>query len=202
MAGEYVAKNLKPRQVLDEVQIQQLVDGAKSAHRVRLEEAGNLGHLGHAWCEAYMKGYNPATPVNEDLRGITEAFLKFVDKYDIEPMQAERKLYSREMNVAGTTDLTAMFDGSLAILDYKTGSSGIYNEAFIQLGAYSSMYFEETGDQPQVHVVVNITKAGELNVGICEDVARSERAFRDAWSLNNALAQVEKDRKWMVQRIS
>jgi hypothetical protein len=201
MSAEFIEKNLKPGQVLDEVEIKTLVAGCKDAHRSKTEKAADIGTMGHNWCEDYVKGKNPATPINEDLRGITDAFLHFLDEYDIEPLRAERKLYSRNMKVAGTTDLIAMFQGGLAVLDYKTGASGIYNEAFIQLGAYSAMYAEETGQQPDVHVVVNINKKGELNVGICEEVQRSEETFLNALNLNRALEQIERDRKFMVRRI-
>jgi hypothetical protein len=202
MAGEYVLANLRPGVPLNDVEIKQLAEGAKSAHRVRTEKAADVGSLAHQWCEDYVKGLKPATPVHEDLRAITDAFLRFLDEYDIEPIRAERKLYSRNLKAAGTTDLIAMFQGGLAILDYKTSASGIWNEAFIQLGAYSTMYAEETGQQADVHVVVNVNKKGELNVGICEKVARSEEAFFHAVELNRALAAVERDRKEMIRRVA
>jgi hypothetical protein len=200
MAGEYVASTLRPGAVLDEVQIKELAEGAKNAHRVRTEKAADIGSIAHKWCEDYVKGLKPPTPVNEDLIAITDAFLRFLDEYDIEPIRSERKLYSRDLKVAGTTDLIAMFQGGLAILDYKTSASGIWNEAFIQLGAYGLMYAEETSQQADVHVVVNINKKAELNVGICEKVKRSEQAFLNAVDLNRALAAVEKDRKEMIRR--
>lgn len=202
MSAEYIERNLTPGKPLDEVEIKNLVTGCKDAHRLKTEKAADIGSIAHQWCEDYVKGLNPVTPVNEDLKAITDAFLRFLDEYDIEPVRAERKLYSRNLRVAGTTDLIAMFRGGLAILDYKTSASGIWNEAFIQLGAYSMMYAEETTQQADVHVVVNINKKGELNVGICEKVARSEEAFFHAVELNRALASVERDRKEMIRRIS
>lgn len=201
MSAEFIERNLTPGQVLDEVQIKELVKGCKDAHRQKTEKAADVGSMAHKWFEDYVKGDKPATPVNEDLITITDAFLRFFDEYDVEPLRAERKLYSRKMNVAGTTDLICMFRGGLCIADYKTSGSGIYNEAFIQLGAYSAMYAEETGQQSDVHVVINVNKKGECNVGICEEVQRSEDTFRSALSLNRALYQLEQDRKSMIQRI-
>ena len=104
MASEYVERNLKPGIPLSQTEITNLCYDAKRAHRVKAEDSANLGTLAHEWFENYMSGKDPSTPMDRDLRNITEAFLRFVHKYDIHPMALEKKLYSLSLNVAGTCD--------------------------------------------------------------------------------------------------
>lgn len=200
MAAEYLEKNLKPGVVLDEVQVQKLIAGAKGAHRVRLEDAGNLGTMGHNWAEDYLLGKDPSMPVNKELRGIAEAVVRFVKRHDIQVINTERKLYSRELKVAGTADIIAHFEGELAVLDWKTGS-GIYGEVYGQLGAYSLAYTEETGQEVKAHVAVNIRKDGDLYVGVSNSIARNETAFRSALALSRAMAEIEDERKQIIEKI-
>lgn len=206
MTSQYVAETLKPGVALDEVEIEQLCKAAKGFHRVKADTAADIGHLAHKWCEEYMKGQDPAKPISKELRNITDAFLEFVKAHSIQPLEIEKKLYSKRLNVAGTADLIAIMDGELTVADYKSGS-GIYSEHFIQMGAYDLLYSEEqdaVGNPIEVkkHVIVNCNKAGELWVGTSRKVQRNRDAFEAALNLHLALAEIEAERKSLISRVS
>jgi hypothetical protein len=195
MGSEYLVKELKPGTTVDELDIDRLAKGIKSAYRQKADNSANIGTLAHDWCEKYIIGEFPDAPTNPDLNNISQAFVEFVSKHHIDVIHTERKLYSRIHNFAGTADLIAMFDGELAILDYKTTASGIYNEHFFQLGAYSIAYKEETGKQPVLHVIVNVNKHGELKVEVNDNVLRNEEAFKSVLSLTKYLEDIDRERK-------
>ena len=195
MGAEFFAKNIKAGTVLDELDIDQMAKGIKAAYRQKADKSANIGTLAHDWCEQYIVGTSPEVPTNPELRNIAGAFTDFVSQHEIAVIHTERKLYSRELNFAGTADLIAMFDGELAVLDYKTTASGIYNEHFIQLGAYSLAYKEETGKQPLLHVIVNVNKHGELKVEVNENYLRNEDAFKSVLSLTKHLEDIDRERK-------
>lgn len=201
MSSEYVARSLYPGIHLDEVSIQKLVLGTKNAHKVRLEDAGNLGTMGHAWAESFLKNENPPMPLNPELRGIATAVMDFAKKHEFRVISTERKLYSRDLQVAGTADIICEFEGNLAVADFKTGS-GVYSEVFLQLGAYSIAYAEETGEQAKAHVAINVRKTGELYVGTSYEVERNENAFRSVLDLNRALSSIEEERKQIVRKVA
>ena len=57
----------------------------------------------------------------------------------------EQLVYSKELNVVGTTDAVASVDGEHILLDYKT-SKGIYPEHYYQAAGYLRMWNEEHKD--------------------------------------------------------
>ena len=68
-------------------------------------------------------------------------------------------LYSKILNVAGTSDCIAEYNGILSVIDYKTKRKIQHEEyledAFIQATAYSIMFEELTGiNIPQIVVLV------------------------------------------------
>jgi len=74
-------------------------------------------------------------------------------------------LFSKSLNVAGTADCIAEYDGVLSIIDYKTKRSPQREEwledPFIQATAYSIMYEELTGIKiPQIVILVSDEKGG------------------------------------------
>lgn len=205
LAADHIANRMYPGMVLDEIIIKDLLKGAKVAYRQRTEDAADLGTLGHKWVEDYLIAQaadrpTPGLPVNPQLRNIAETFLQFMRDNDVEVIAAERKVYSKELDIAGTFDCLARFNGDLAILDWKTGS-GIYPEYFLQMGGYDLCFSEEnslwpdTGNQIMKHVIVNCSKLGELKVAISDKVDRNRKAFREALLLSRALKEIEQEMK-------
>jgi hypothetical protein len=206
MTAEHVDSVLKPGVALDELEIKQLVDDAKFAHRKKANTSANLGALAHSWFEDYFAGLNPDRPFNAELRNMTEAFLRFAKTHEIHPLTMEKRLYSPLHRVAGTADLTCMIEGEHAVADYKTGKSGIYPEHFIQMGAYDICLTEEQEfmgvDKPiSRHILINANAKGELYVGQSRNVQTNKNAFLSALELGRALEVIEADKKQNVERI-
>lgn len=71
------------------------------------------------------------------LEGHVEACLKFFDEWRPAPILTEALVGNRWVPYAGTLDLIADIPGhGRILLDYKTGDSGIWPEAALQLSAY------------------------------------------------------------------
>lgn len=214
LAVDYIAARMYPGMVLDEIVIKDLVKGAKAAYRLKTEDAADLGTLGHKWVEDYLNAQAnnkpvPLFPVNPELRNIAETFLQFMRENNVEVISAEQKVYSKELDIAGTFDCLARFNGELAILDWKTGS-GIYPEYFLQMGGYDLCYteehFPELHKSPnssdfnpyavvKKHIVVNCSKSGELKVAISDQVERNKLAFEHALALYRDLSDIQQEMK-------
>lgn len=177
MASEYVKQHIQPGKALDEIEIQELVEGAKNAHLRRRDGAADMGTYVHNWIEDYVNGEEPEMPVSPKLAKTINSFKEWYDTANIEVVEAERMLCSPTLMLAGTPDLICRVDGKLTIMDWKTGS-GIYPEMFMQMAAYAIMWEEEFPDQPieRLHVV----NASISNM--FQEEARSEvQKFKDAY---------------------
>lgn len=122
------------------------------------DEAGVRGTAVHALAEElHRTGEAPDVP--EELIGFVEAYVKFLDDWQITPVLMERPCGNRKDWWAGTFDLlcTSPFlaGGQLVQIDLKT-SKGVYGETALQTGAYSKAEFFVDGDgheqpMPEVH---------------------------------------------------
>ena len=119
--------------------------GEQEANRVSTR-ASNRGTRIHKLCEDYLKDI-PNEPNMFDL----EMYKSLVPHLDrINNIHAlESKLYSDHLQVAGTVDCVAEYDGKLAVIDFKTASrvkekSEILNY-FMQTSAYAVAFEERTG---------------------------------------------------------
>lgn len=191
MAAEHFKDNVKPGEALDELRIASLFDEMKAAHRKKKEKAGDVGHLVHEWCEKFSRGEHPELPVNEEVKGGVNAFLKWVTDHHVEFLSVEKKVYSRKHNVAGTFDALARVDGKKVLLDYKTGS-GIYGEMGFQLAAYRLSLEEEFPDEEPIShgLIVNIQKGGDLQVREFHEYEKDRDAFLNALYLNRRMQEV------------
>ena len=72
-------------------------------------------------------------------------------------------------------------DGKKYIGDVKT-ASGIYNEAFFQMGAYD-LCLEEQGYETDGYLVINIKKTGGFDLKVAENREINKRAFLSALEL-------------------
>lgn len=196
-AVDYLAEHVEPGVALDEIQVNELLKDAKAAAYRHTSSAADLGTMGHAWIEKYLRGENPPLPFHTGLRNVALTFLQFVEANDVQPLYAERRIYSQKLDMAGTFDCLCMFNGQLAILDWKTGTD-IYDEYFLQMGGYSLCYHEEAETDPllprpiELHVVVNCSKSGQLKVGLSDEVTENEQGFRAALDLKRQLQRLHK----------
>jgi genome maintenance exonuclease 1 len=100
----------------------------------------------HSLCEAYLRNERCEPDIfDKELFGSISQWLE-----DIDSIHAiEEPLYSDYLEVAGTVDCIAEFQGKLSVIDFKTSSKpkdrdDIHNY-FMQCAAYSVAFEERTG---------------------------------------------------------
>ena len=147
MAAEYAQSNLQPGKALDEIQIKNLVEGIRTAHRIKKEMAADIGTIGHQWIANYIKARLekkplPKKPINEELKAGIEGFFKWAKENKIVLAKSEQKIYSKKYKFAGTYDLEALIGGKKTIIDFKF-SNAIYDEYVLQASAYLKAREEE-----------------------------------------------------------
>lgn len=114
--------------------------------------------------EIHDLGHKLATGAEVDVpdthRGPVEAYARWLDEWQVEPIASETPLASITHRYGGTADLwgrVGVRDNGVALLDIKTGK-GVYNETALQLAAYrySELIQPEAGVEiatPEVDLV-------------------------------------------------
>lgn len=148
-----------------------LVLAAKTAHKDKLEEAGEVGHVAHDWIERYIKAILAKDtkrqeellakfPADERATNACLAALDWMRDHNVRWLGTERKIYSRRFGYAGTMDGLCLVDSCdnpkcrgcagrepykdrLTISDWKT-SNYLYTEYLLQTAAYMQAFNEET----------------------------------------------------------
>lgn len=150
---------------------EKLVLEAKNAHKEKLEDAGAVGHMAHAWIENQIKAAIAAggqgivgklpvldlLPPEERAANCCLAAIDWMAKHNVRWICTERKVYSRMYRYAGTTDglctvdsctdpycCNEPFTDRLSLADWKS-ANGLYAEFLLQSAAYESAYEEEHG---------------------------------------------------------
>jgi hypothetical protein len=115
------------------------VDWLKRAPFREMDRARVRGSHIHDWAERWALGQAPRLEdVPEGHRGHLRSFLQFVEDWHPQWEMSEASVYSRRWGYAGTLDALMRVDGldGLALVDYKTGKSGVFPEVALQLAAY------------------------------------------------------------------
>lgn len=116
------------------------------------DTAANRGTQVHKLAERLVTGEKVAVP--EGLEGYVEAYVQFLDDFDVRPVLVERTVWSQEHGFCGTFDLIAdlldpddpepdpdLRQRNRFLLDIKTNRSGIFGETALQLAAYRHAEF-------------------------------------------------------------
>lgn len=126
----------------------------KKARYEDRDTAAKRGTQVHGFAEQLVHGASVAVPT--ELRGHVEAYVKFLDDFDVHPVLVEFVVASYRYGYAGTADLMAdlmMPDGRKVrwLLDIKTNRSGVFGETALQLAAYryADIYIDTT--LPEMH---------------------------------------------------
>jgi len=102
------------------------------------DAAAGRGTEVHELAERLAHGEEVEIP--EAIAGHVESAVKFLDEWQARPVLTETTVANRRWQYAGTFD--GVFDipslGGRYLLDWKTGGSGIYGEAALQVSAYAS----------------------------------------------------------------
>ena len=146
--------------------------GEEEANRVSAR-ATKRGTAIHSLCEDYLYGKNPVPSMFD--RELFNTLTPHLDKID-NIHALESKLFSDHLQVAGTVDCIAEYEGRLSIIDFKTSKRVKKKEDipgyFIQTAAYAVAFEERTGIPVSRLVVI---------MGVDDDDAIVFKDKRDNW---------------------
>ena len=123
-------------------------------HELYKEEAADIGHEIHDWCERYIrhqlkqKGYEKMPPIPDYPEAVTgvNSFLAWIEEHKVKWLSTERAIYSMRYDYSGILDFEAIIDGAHCLGDFKS-SNGLYNSVRMQTAAYAKADEEERGQK-------------------------------------------------------
>jgi hypothetical protein len=116
---------------------------------VTLHKVLELALIGEDYSDEYPAMYQPWV----------DSIETFLAEHEITPIAIEEPIYSERLNVCGTPDLLCLYDGVLAVLDWKFVSSIIKPKVKAQLNGYKEIY-NDNGVYPERLVAVQFTRNG------------------------------------------
>jgi hypothetical protein len=111
----------------------------KNAPYADRDAAANRGTEVHNFGEKLIKGEEVSPP--PELIGYVEAYARFLDEWEVEPLLVENAIVNHRVRYAGTFDMVIRipwFGDDPVIADIKTSRSGVYGETAFQLAAYAN----------------------------------------------------------------
>ena len=128
------------------------------AHPNRVRDyAGDIGTEVHEAIASELKGESWEL-VSESAAIAMQSYRLWQEDSTIHPIWTEQTVWSLEYGYAGSADLVGMDGSKLVVLDWKTGA-GVYNEAGLQMAAYSHAIEEMTLCKVDECVVVHLNKS-------------------------------------------
>lgn len=113
------------------------------------DAAARRGTEVHKLADRLVAGHEVEVP--DALAGHVEAYVDFLDRFQVEPILSEFVVVSHSYGWAGTGDLIANFPtlGQRLLCDIKTSRSGVYGETAWQLAGYryADAYVDGNGDE-------------------------------------------------------
>jgi hypothetical protein len=135
---------------LTHLSVSERLDKLKKCRYEERDTAAKRGTEVHALAEHLVKGESVTVP--DELRGHVEAYVKFLDDWEPEPLLVEVTVVNYSVGYAGTLDAVyTLPDGTVVLSDIKTTRSGIYGDVALQLAAYrfAEVYLDADGkEQP------------------------------------------------------
>jgi hypothetical protein len=204
------------------------VMAAKTAHKDKLEDAGNVGHATHDWIERYIQALIDkdaartalllaTLPLDERSANGCRAMLDWAQRHNVHFLATEQKVFSRNLDVSGTLDGKARtdscgdrkccskdFKNRLSLIDWKT-SNHLYLEYIMQVGFYWLAEQEEHGTAFDDAWVIRLGKEnGEFDPWHLDTgaISRGQKAFRSALDLTRDLEDLETYEKARKDAIS
>lgn len=119
--------------------------GEEEANRVSAKASGRGTRI-HTLCENYLLGNDVNPSISDaEMFGSIREWLDDIDNIHC----LETPLYSDFLQVAGTVDCIAEFQGKLSVIDFKTSSKpkdrDDIHQYFMQTAAYAVAFEERTG---------------------------------------------------------
>lgn len=184
--------------------IEELLADAETAYIKKRTRGTDAGTYGHDWLERFLRSIQDKTEAPEKLvpfpkkeyekmnawdderirmedhNHIVQAiddFLRWFNAHDVEVLEVERIVYSREYDFAGRFDAILKIDGKVYMIDFKTSNPsrefifGVYPENFAQTGGYDIAFTEEFPEfNIDGHAIFNLSKkTGKLAIEYSED---------------------------------
>lgn len=187
-------------------ELDKLLGEAEIAFRKKQTRGTDAGTFAHDWLEQYLRAfkngkelpklfdgvdidktfgtepdkldddYIRATDLN-NLRDAITQFTSWLKNHDVQVIDVERIVYSREYDYAGKFDAILRIDGKIYLVDFKTSNpsrefqDGIYPENFAQTGGYDIAITEEYPDLAiEGHAIFNLSKKnGKLSINYSLD---------------------------------
>ena len=160
------------------------------AHEYITKQAQDIGTQSHKIIENYLGNtlaleefdllpiahFNNLKPFLENISDVTSI---------------EQRMYSDKLQVAGTSDLIAEYDGELSIIDYKTKRKPQIDEYmyeyYLQTTCYAHMFEEVTGQKiNQVVILVSSEKNTRQEfIKSCDDYVQPMTERVEKYYLNN-----------------
>lgn len=160
-------------------QLEPLFEDARFNFKVISNVAKDVGKIAHNWLEVFVKGTINGSiddqsafsvPEDEAAAKCVKAAMEWMAKHNFKPLNAEKKIYSKEYNYSGTYDWLAYitscndtkccpFEGTvLALGDWKSSKS-LWDEYLIQTAAYVKAHEEEFPEQTiAIRVLIRLGK--------------------------------------------
>lgn len=150
MAAEYAVNNLSMLTEVAKSDKFAAIDLIKNAHKRRSGAAADQGTGVHGYVERLMVGERGFS-VQKDAMPFLRNFADFQQEFGARSLRSEQTLWNTQLDgYAGTCDgiwfLDALPDPGPYIIDVKTGGSGIYPEAALQLSAYQHAEYMMNAD--------------------------------------------------------
>lgn len=175
---------------------QEDLDEARKQHTKRRDSGANTGSIVHELAEKILNGENPSLDGYDfEVKLAIGSFQEWFSASKPEVIAVEQIIYSRNHDYAGTFDSILRLNGKNYLCDLKTTNAsreapkGVYNEYFVQLGAYleayeeQRQYEEENGGTKLVKIddvmIISCKKNGVVDtvtgteVGVTVDKCRS-----------------------------
>lgn len=149
---------------------EELIEQAIEQPGLVKREAANIGTAAHEWIEKFVKGEKPPMPEKDGSILAVSNFLNWVKEHKIKFISAEKLVYSKKYNYAGTVDAIATVTGEKKpyIIDYKV-SNGLYPSVALQTAAYQFADAEESGTEFAGRWVIRLSKETEEEYNIRQE---------------------------------
>jgi hypothetical protein len=128
----------------------------QGARYATTDKAKKRGTEVHRYAEKLVRG-EQVKGIPDELRGHVEAYVWFLDKFEVDPVLVEATIISYRYGYAGTLDLVADLtdtDGQRKrmLLDAKTNEKGIFGETALQLAGYryADVYADAEGNEQKM----------------------------------------------------
>ena len=167
-----------------------------------VDDKADIGTLAHLMVTNQLQGIKTSTDdysknqIKSALNSV-KSFDAWAKDHKIEPILIEEPLVSDLLNFGGTADIYGKVDGSLELIDLKTGK-GIYDEMLIQVGGGYDILLAEH-DYPTNRIrILNIPRVDSERFAehVIEDTASCMKIFLNCLENYQLHKQLKKELKW------